>query len=80
MKAKLLKRLRTEAYRRYGIKGYFHTSDGGGVYIVGMRGLPSQQDEAQFSVEDAKKVLATMRNEYCAGRVSEMRVAKYYRL
>lgn len=78
MKTKLLKKLRNDAYKNYGIKGFFKTTQGTGVYIIGLRGLQGTTDVASFSLDDAKKELARMRNDYCIGRVAEMRISKYY--
>lgn len=80
MKTRLLKRLRGDAYRAYGIKAYYHTNSGGDVYIVGLRGYQGDKDVAEFSLKEAKKQLGKVRNEYCMKRVLEMRSAKYCKI
>ena len=78
MRAKLLKRLRHDAHRNYGIKGYYHTAEGGDVYIVGLRGLQGKTDVASFSLENANKELHKMRSEFCMGRLRKLRAGKFY--
>lgn len=78
MKTRLLKRLRSDAHRNYGIKGYYHTAEGGDVYIVGLRGMQGKTDVAAFSMEGAKRELHKMRSEFCMGRLRELRASKYY--
>ena len=73
MKTKLLKKLRTEAYHAYGIKGKMNMICGGYLIIVGMRQFSSKDDVAAFDMSNAKKVLQKMRNEYCISRVNELR-------
>ena len=79
MRTKLLKKLRMEAFRAYGIKtklalhaGLQTDKDMDGVYIIGHR-LTSEHDVVEFKLADAKKRLHTLRNEYCVKRVAEMR-------
>ena len=79
MKTKLLKKMRDEAFRAYGIKtklalhaGLQTDKDMDGVYIIGHR-LTSEHDVVEFRLKDAKKRLNTLRNEYCVKRIQELR-------
>ena len=84
MKAKLLKKLREEAYQTYGIKGKMLLVDGGYLVVVGMRQFSNKEDVAAFDMAIAKKLLQKMRNDYCVKRVSEIResrrISKYNKL
>ena len=73
MKTKLLKKLRTEAYHAYGIKGKLNLIDGGNIVVVGLRQFSTKDDIATFDISNAKKVLQKMRNEYCVSRINELR-------
>lgn len=83
MKTGLLKKLRTEAYRMYGIKNHIAIGGGGGVYIIGLRELSNRKDVGEYTLKGARKRLAEMRSEYCTSRVAELRAenrkAKYIR-
>ena len=79
MKTKLLKELRSEAYKAYGIKAklplpanVYPSRDVDGVYIIGQR-LSSEHDMVEFELKTAKKRLNSLRNEYCVRRVAELR-------
>lgn len=73
MKTALLKKLRTEAYNMYGIKGFIELGGGGGVYIVGNRELTNKNDVAEYTLKAARRRLGDMRKEYCKNRVAELR-------
>ena len=73
MKTALLKKLRTEAYKMYGIKSFIELGGGGGVYIVGNRELTSKNDVAEYTLKAARRRLGDMRKEYCKNRVQELR-------
>lgn len=81
MKTKLLKELRDEAYKEYGIKGKLdmpkiEVADPKkveGVYIIGQRYTP-KRDVVELTLKDAKKRLRLMRIDYCIRRVKEKRV------
>ena len=81
MKTKLLKELRDEAYKEYGIKGKLDMpkidvadpKKVEGVYIIGQRFNP-KRDVVELTLKDAKKRLRLMRIEYCIRRVKEKRV------
>lgn len=79
MKTKLLKKMRDEAFRAYGIKtklalhaGLQTDKDMDGVYIIGHR-LTSEHDVVEFELKAAKKRLNNLRIGYCIKRVSELR-------
>ena len=81
MKTKLLKELRDEAYKEFGIKGKLdmpkiEVADPKkveGVYIIGQRFNP-KRDVVELTLKDAKKRLMLMRIDYCIRRVKEKRV------
>lgn len=80
MKTKLLRELRNEAYRAYGIKtklplpsNVTPQKDFEGVYIIGQRFTP-ERDVVEFSLKSAKKRLLLMRIDYCIKSVKEKRV------
>lgn len=83
MKTKLLKELRDEAYKVYGIKGRLElpTIEGAdskkveGAYIVGER-LFSDRDVVEVTLKAAKKRLRTLRIEYCIRKVEEKRISE----
>lgn len=79
MKAKLLKDLRKQAYKDFGIKDSFKTTQGD-VFIVGYKGLNTGNDKAFFSLEDAKKEVFKMRHDYCLRQVEERRRAEYLKI
>ncbi len=79
MKAKLLKNLRKQAYKDFGIKDSFKTTQGN-VFIVGYKGLNTGNDKAFFSLEDAKKEVFKMRHDYCLRQVEERRRAEYLKI
>lgn len=79
MKAKLLKDLRKQAYKDFGIKDSFKTTQGD-VFIVGYKGLNTGNDKAFFSLEDAKKEVFKMRHDYCLRKVEEKRRAEYLKI
>ena len=67
MKTKLLKELRKQAYKDFGIKDSFKTEKGD-VFIVGYKGLNTGNDKAFFSLDEAKKEVFRMRHDYCLMR------------
>lgn len=81
MKTKLLKDLREEAYKEFGIKGKLdmpkiEVADPKkveGVYIIGQRFNP-KRDVVELNLKDAKKRLRSMRIDYCIRRVEEKRI------
>lgn len=81
MKTKLLKELREEAYKEFGIKGKLDLPNievadpkkVEGVYIIGQRFNP-KRDVVELTLKDAKKRLMQMRIDYCIRRVKEKRV------
>ena len=82
MKTKLLKELRDEAYKEYGIKGKLDMpkidvadpKKVEGVYIIGQRYTP-KRDVVELILKDAKKRLRSMRIDYCIRRVEEKRIS-----
>lgn len=79
MKTKLLRKLRNEAYKAYGIKtklalhkGMQTSEEMDAVYIIGHR-LTSEHDVVEFRLKDAKNRLNDLRIGYCIKRVSELR-------
>lgn len=73
MKTKLLRKLRNESRKVYCIKSHIETSNGVGVWIIGLREPSTKFDAAEFKLEDAHKTLRRMRNSYCVNRIDEMR-------
>ena len=73
MKTRLLKQLRCEAHKVYGIKGCLEITDGTSVYVVGLRNFSNKEDIASYELEDARYRLHEMRNKYCINRVAEIR-------
>lgn len=79
MKTKLLKELRKQAYKDFGIKDSFKTEKGD-VFIVGYKGLNTDNDKAFFSLDEAKKEVFRMRHDYCLRQVEEKRRAEYLKI
>ena len=83
MKTKLLRNLREEAYKEYGIKKKIDLPKTGfdvldekveGIYIIGHR-FNSNRDVVELNLKDAKKRLMQMRIDYCIRRVKEKRIS-----
>lgn len=81
MKVRLLKRLRKEAYKEYGIFEVIMDS-GRQKYLAGKRKYIEDHKKwwGSFVVNDflvdAKRVLTTLRREYICKRVKELRLEK----
>lgn len=73
MKTKLLKELRDEAHKTYGIKGCLELSDGASIYVIGLREFSNKEDVGSYDIEEAKYRLQKMREKYCISRVAELR-------
>lgn len=83
MKTRLLKNLREDAYKEYGIKKRIDLPKTGfdvlddrieAIYIIGNR-FNSNRDVVEFNMRDAKKRLRSMRIDYCIRRVEEKRIS-----
>lgn len=81
MKTRLLKKLRKEAYKKFGICSYIDIGKDITIYNVGKRSeikasyMPFEADNTRWLFE-AKEILAKMRRDYIINKIYDMRREK----
>lgn len=81
MKTRLLKKLRKEAHKKFGICSYIDIGKDIIIYNVGKRSdikasyMPFEADNTRWLFE-AKEILAKMRRDYIINRIYDMRREK----